>query len=209
MKKLIIITALVCLTTFACEQPENTDSGKEGKEIEVTVSNQADSDAGLLLKRTYRIGDSLVHTDLRNFKYFGTFFKGRASYFHNHTDTLFHGAEIKGRDLLICFLDDQIARLKYHLDSDISTDLMKKYGSFKIKPLDSISRVQIKTGKVIVPGKQGVALHENLKSYELTWDHPDKQIVFKRSQNFDLQNSYIYEERIPDYRTSMMYLNRF
>lgn len=162
-----------------------------------------------LVKKAYSIGDSLHSTDLRNFKYFGAFFKGRAIYYHNHQDTIFHGKNIKGKDLLICFFDNQIARLKYELDTDITNELMLKYGSFKIKPLDSLSRAIVKSGNILNRGKERISLQKGIKNYQLTWNNPSKQIVYTRYEKLTSERSFFYEERIPDYKSSMVYLTQY
>ncbi|MGB3468277.1 MAG: hypothetical protein WBA74_23530 [Cyclobacteriaceae bacterium] len=210
MKQFFVWQMLICLLVAACGETDGNEVYSDGNASEgLTVDVPERSGKVKLKKNSYAIGDSITHTDLRNFKYFGTFFKGRASYFHNHKDTLFHGKDIIGRDLLICFFDNQIARLKYNLDTDISSLLMKKYGSFKMRPLDSLSRTVVKTGKVIIKENDSVSINRKIRNYELTWTRADKQIVFKRAQGFGAHNSYIYEERIPDYKSSMVYLTRF
>lgn len=185
----------------AADQQSNSDNGEE--ELAERSTNRR-----RLLRRPFAIGDSLQKTDLRNFEFFGDFFKGRARYYHNHQDTIYHDIGIKGNNLLLCFFDDQIARLKYRIDRDISLDLMMKYGAFKFRPMDSLSRVMVQQGNVLSEGASKFGIHEDLKNYELVWQKPDKQIVYRSYHGLD-STSYTYEERIADYKDAMVYLTRF
>lgn len=210
MKLSCLIFIHLLFFMVSCADPENDQSDNRGFQNAASeILQQANHSGKLLTKKSYSIGDSLHQTDLSNFKYFGGFYKGRALYYHNHLDTIYHEKSIKGRDLLLCFFDNQIARVKYELDVDITKDLMYKYGSFKIKPLDSISRVIVKSGDVLVRGNDQISLNDQIKNYELIWNNPDKQIVYTHFENYDSKKSFIYEERIPDYKSSMIYLTRY
>lgn len=210
MKSVYLSFAIVFCFVFSCkEREENAQSAEKHSSPSEELTANTSTGIKKQTKKSFAIGDSLHLTDLNNFKYFGSFFKGRAIYYHNYQDTIYHGKDIKGSNLLLCFFDHQIARMKYHVDCDLTSELMRKYGSFRIKPLDSLSVITVKSGNILDKSENGISLHEDIKNYELTWQKSDKQIVFRRSENFESVKSFVYEERIPDYKESMIYLTRY
>ncbi|MEL6562313.1 MAG: hypothetical protein AAFQ94_29340 [Bacteroidota bacterium] len=210
MKSVSLAIVVMLCFLFSCKEGEQTAEFNE-QPVNQTEGLSASTFKGIkkLTKKSFAIGDSLHLTDLNNFKYFGSFFKDRAIYYHNYEDTIYHGKDIKGSNLLLCFFDQHIARMKYQVDRDLTSELMRKYGSFRIKPLDSLSVVAVKSGNILDKSEGTISLHEDIKNYELTWLKPDRQIVFRRSENFESTRLFTYEERIPDYKESMIYLTRY
>lgn len=210
MRSVFLICIISAWILSSCKDNDQNGSHDQTTDAESKIPvKDALPQTKKLIKKSFKIGDSLHLTDLNNFKHFGSFFQGRAIYYHNYEDTIYHGNSANGKELLLCFFDHQIARMKYQVDRDIASELMQKHGSFRIKPLDSLSQILVKSGNILIRNNKQISLHQDIKNYELTWQKTDKQIVFRRSENFGSVQSFVYEERIPDYKESMIYLTRY
>ncbi len=131
-------------------------------------------------------------------KLHGKFFDNRIQ-FHivkNPSLTLFRTMV---SELTFYHIDEELAKKKFMLQGDISSDLMETYGNFKLRPLDSLTKA-IAKGEPIISrvGKRRV-LNDGLRHYEIRWEKPNKTIRYRVSADTVGRQIYELSEEIPDY----------
>ncbi len=208
MRQLITSAFVLLYLMSACKDAIQSEEGSKAGVMNADRTDHSTLINREIKKAVYTIGDSINETNLSRFKYFGTFFKGRAHYFHNHIDSVNNGTH-KGFDLLLAYFDSQLARVKYRLETDISNELIRKYGSCKIRALDSVATSIVKARNILISNEGQVRLNADLKNYQMTWSKNGKEIVFTSRERDDNTPLFTYEERISDYKDAMIYLTRY
>ena len=102
-------------------------------------------------------------------------------------------------ELTFYHIDEELGKKKFLMQSDISSDLMDTYGSFKLKPLDSLTKVTAQAGPIILRENGQRFLNEDLTRYELKWEKKDKIIRYQVSTDTSGSRSFTLSEEIPDY----------
>jgi len=131
-------------------------------------------------------------------KLHGKFFEDRIE-FHivDKPDLTLFKSQVK--ELTFYHIDEELAKKKFLMSSDISSDLMDMYGGFKLKPLDSVTKVLAKNQPIIKRVGQRRFLNEELNHYELKWIKEDKTIRYKVSADTLGAKTFELSEEIPDY----------
>ena len=102
-------------------------------------------------------------------------------------------------ELTFYHIDEELGKKKFLMQTDISSDLMDIYGSFKLKPLDSLTKVTAQAGPIILRENGQRFLNEDLTRYELKWEKKDKIIRYQVSTDTSGSRSFTLSEEIPDY----------
>ena len=102
-------------------------------------------------------------------------------------------------ELTFYHIDEELGKKKFLMQTDISSDLMDIYGSFKLKPLDSLTKVTARAGPIILRENAQRFLNEDLTRYELKWEKKDKIIRYQVSTDTSGSRSFTLSEEIPDY----------
>ena len=132
-------------------------------------------------------------------KLYGKFFQDRIQ-FHivDQPDlTLF---KTSVAELTFYHIDSELAKKKFVMVADISSDLIEMHGSFKFKPLDSASTAIAKTKTVLEKRENRRVLNDQLGSFEMRWEKEDRTIRYRVSPDSIGKFAYELSEEIPDYQ---------
>ena len=102
-------------------------------------------------------------------------------------------------ELTFCHIDEELGKKRFFMRDDISSGLIDTYGSFKLRPLDSLTKVIAKKGPIILKQDGERTLNADLTRYELRWEKEDKIIRYRVSTDTSGTKSFILSEEIPDY----------
>ncbi len=187
-----VILAWVALS--ACDEDKKQLADNE-KQVLDTLDH-------LLAKKTKPIAPQSWSYLERQFmpkaKLYGKFFEDRVQ-FHIVNDPALTLYRTSVKELTFYHIDEELAKKKFLMYGDISSDLMETYGNFKLKPLDSLSKFVAKTKTIIKKVGERPYLNEELRQYEMRWEKQDKTIRYRVSSDSTGTRSYELSEEIPDY----------
>ncbi len=207
---IISLTPFMFIALTACKKEEPpSDETSLVPEIVVETKKEENNNSVHRSKKHYVLGRKLNEIDLRHFDYFGDFFGGRAKFFTNYEQPVNIGNG-QSESMLLCFLDDDLSKIKYRMNEDIGPFLLSRLGKCKIRGLDSLTTVRIKQGSFIHVSDTGFVISEDLKYYQLRWERDDLEARYVVKKNLiDEKPLFAYEERITDYKETMLYLERY
>jgi hypothetical protein len=168
---------LAALLTIACATPPE----KETVPIEVLLIEEKPTENK---KRIY--ADSLLQLNTSPVQegfqleshHFGDFFCDRASFYViEEPANTFYSKE--AASITLFYIDGALRQTKYLLKDDISADLVRSYGTFKIAGFDDKNRQLIKTRSILKDSAQGMIVNPILDNYELRWVFNDREIKYR------------------------------
>ncbi len=129
--------------------------------------------------------------------HFGDFFCDRASFYviHDPANT-FYSKETAS--ITLFYIDGALRQTKYLLKADISADLVRSYGTFKIAGFDEKNRQVIKARSVLKNSTQGMVVNPTLDNYELRWVFNDREIKY-RVKRMGKETEYKFVERVKNF----------
>ncbi len=209
MKKSYLLIAVLLSFLFGCDTPTpetNEEPGDQGDEPEVAYQSSIEKRTNMKWK--YVLGNELNETNLSGFNHFGDFFDGRAKFYINdQLDVKIGGTDSK--KITLCFLDESLCNVKYAMDHDISSYLLKKLGKCKIKGLDSLTTARIKKGKLLHKSDSGLHLAPDLQHFQLRWDKGNVEAIYTVNYKDLEAPTYAYTERIADFKENLLFLEKF
>lgn len=195
MKKgnLFVFAALL---TLACATPPE----KETVPIEALLIEEKPAENK---KRVY--ADSLLQLNTSPIQeafqleshHFGDFFCDRASFYviHEPANT-FYSKE--AASITLFYIDGALRQTKYVLKDDISADLVRSYGTFKIAGFDEKNRQLIKSRSILKDSAQGMMVNPTLDNYELRWVFNDREIKY-RVKRIGKEIEFKFVERVKNF----------
>jgi len=108
---------------------------------------------------------------------YGRFFDDRAEFYIVEHPELYIGNTEVNR-LTLYFIDGTLCKKKYELGSDIGSELMKSYGGFKFKALNTQTQESSRSEKIVVETKNGHQINENLNRYQMKW-HENEEVMIR------------------------------
>jgi hypothetical protein len=195
MKKsnLFIFAALL---TLACAAPPE----KEVVPIEALLIEQKPAENK---KRVY--ADSLLQLNTSAVQeafqleshHFEDFFCDRASFYviHEPANT-FYSKE--AASITLFYIDGALRQTKYLLKDDISADLVRSYGTFKIAGYDEKNRQLIKARSILKDSAHGMMVNPTLDNYELRWVFYDREIKY-RVKRVGKETEFKFVERVKNF----------
>jgi hypothetical protein len=186
MRYLIFI---ILILTCSCDSHEGENASTKIVSIE--------SAAKLIPHTVLETKSTIQQASLLEKDLFGKFFNDRAEFYivEKPANLLFDRPIDK---IVFYFLDDELCQTRYFIHDDISTELINSYGKFTITGLDYETRNFFKNNPALVSDGFGFHLNKQIRKYELRWQLPDKEILFRVSQ---LKSEWIYTERKPKYKS--------
>ena len=195
MKKsnLFIIAALLSL---ACAAPQE----KEVVPIEALLIDEKPAENKKLV-----YADSLLQLNTSPAQeafqleshHFGDFFCDRASFYviHEPANT-FYSKE--AASITLFYIDGALRQTKYLLKDDISADLVRSYGTFKIAGYDEKNRQLIKARSILKDSAKGMMVNPTLDNYELRWVFNDREIKY-RVKRVGKETEFKFVERVKNF----------
>jgi hypothetical protein len=190
------LIVLLALLTLSCAAP----SEKEVVPIEVLAIEEEPAESK---KRVY--SDSLLQLNTSTVQgafqleshHYGDFFCDRASFYviEEPANTFF---SVEAHAITLFYLDGALKQTKYIMKDDISADLLRTYGSFKISGFDDKNQVLIRARAILKKTKKGTIIEPMLDNFELKWDVKDKEIRY-RVKRFGNTTEFKYLERVKDF----------
>ncbi|GCC51792.1 hypothetical protein SanaruYs_20210 [Chryseotalea sanaruensis] len=110
--------------------------------------------------------------------HFGDFFCDRASFYViDEPANTFYSKEASS--ITLFYIDGALRQTKYLLKDDISGDLIRSYGNFKIAGFDDKNKQLIKARSILKKSYHGVIIEPALDNYELRWVFNDREIKYR------------------------------
>ncbi|MDN4164458.1 hypothetical protein QWY31_03040 [Cytophagales bacterium LB-30] len=175
MHKIAMLSGAISLL-FSCQNPSSEKLTSEQK-TEDSVAHV--NHVPLAATHVYDTVSRLEHADeaLAD-KLFGSFYEDRATYYViPNPDRKLYGQAVDR--MVLYYLDSEMLKVKYSLSEDIVHQLIRDYGKFKIKALDSLSQSLLDKGDFLVHGIQGKQFSDSMMAYRITWEVGDKQLVYE------------------------------
>jgi len=141
---------------------------------------------------TVKIGTSKSDIEIDDVHLHGKFFDDRAEFFVVEQPLLYLG-DTKVEELTLYFIDGVLCKKKYELEKDISSDLMKTYGTFKFKALNDSSKVISKQEGVLAKGKKRT-INNNLTYYRMKWPKNSPLLYYEYKRDSAMENRFLIEE---------------
>lgn len=187
---------LATLLTLSCAAPTE----KETVPIETLLIEEKPVESK---KRIY--SDSLLQLNTSPVEkmfqleshHFGDFFCDRASFYviHEPANT-FYSKE--AASITLFYIDGALRQTKYLLKDDISADLVRSYGTFKIVGFDEKNRQLIKARSIFKDSAQGMTVNPILDNYELRWVFNDREIKY-RVKRIGKDTEFKFIERVKNF----------
>lgn len=194
--KNVILFGLFTLLTIACATPPE----KETVPIETLLIEEKPTENK---KRVY--ADSLLQLNTNQVEdafqleshHFGDFFCDRASFYviHEPANT-FYSKE--AASITLFYIDGALRQTKYVLKDDISADLVRSYGTFKIAGFDDKNRQLIKARSILKDSTHGIMVNPTLDNYELRWVFNDREIKY-RVKRIGKETEFKFVERVKNF----------
>jgi hypothetical protein len=200
-----IFTVSIAVLLFSCHK----ETKQEAEDSERSAAHD-DSDKFARGVKTINasLGESLSTAPANlNKNLYGKFFYDRAEYYiiENPSNKLW------GRNVLkstLYYFDGQLYKIKYLMADDISHELINEHRQFKVRPLDSLSRVVVKSQAVVFQQNSTLMMNDNLSAYELTWTRDDKLVKWRTS--LEHEGKYFeYSEILASYKKKYKELELF
>lgn len=152
-------------------------------------------------------GDSKADETSIKENLFGKFFCDRAEFYiiENPQNEIY---STKMESITLYYLDGELKKTRYLLESDIATSLLKDFGKFKISGFDPKNIEIIKSKNIIINTEKGVALNDSLTNYELKWILGEKEIKYRVNTN-SKYNKFTYLEEVKDYKKELKAIEKF
>jgi hypothetical protein len=187
---------LLALLTLSCAAPPE----KEVVPIEVLAIEEKPAESK---KRVY--SDSLLQLNTSTVQeafqleshHYGDFFCDRASFYviHEPANT-FYAKEASS--ITLFYIDGALRQTKYLLKDDISADLVRSYGTFKIAGFDDKNKQLIKARAILKDSSQGMMINAALDNYELRWVFNDREIKY-RVKRVGKESEFKFIERVKNF----------
>lgn len=182
---------------FACSSPQE----KEAVPIETLQVEEKTAESR---KRVY--SDSLLQLNNKPVEdafqleshHFGDFFCDRASFYviHEPANT-FYAKETFS--ITLFYIDGALRQTKYLLKDDISADLIKSYGTFKIVGFDDKNKKLIRNRSILKNSGYDVQLASALDNYELRWVVNERELTY-RVKRVGMESEFKFIERVKDFK---------
>ncbi|MEQ9422805.1 MAG: hypothetical protein RJQ09_00200 [Cyclobacteriaceae bacterium] len=190
----VIVLSLILLTS--CAQSDQTRKQKDKPATPPTFSGTQGSERKIIKKLEEH---ERVDADI-----FGDFHNDRLRLFTKHEPDLdFQGASVES--VVFYYVDEDLFQKRYALDNDISTDLIKEHGKFKIRGLNARNVNLIKENRTnIFVDNQ---INPELDFYQIRWELPENEIIYQVRRD-TIEHTYNYVERVRNYRYLMKEIER-
>ena len=191
MEKYLATGCLLLLLTYACapSTSEDTTDRLTPKKIQRAVLKP--------LKVPVALHDQGVPSVLKE-HLFSEFFNGRAEFYVvNSPDKYLYGKKVD--KMVLYYLDHYLARSKYELKQDITEDLIRQHGAFRIVGLDDKNREVVKELRQSHGQRTFQILHHELDNVQLSWRQAERHMLWtiRRQEG---QARYTFIEEIPQYK---------
>lgn len=204
MKETNLFT-LMLLLTIACTPPPE----KEMVPIEALLIEEKSTE---IKKRVF--SDSLLQLNTNQVEdafqlqshHFGDFFCDRASFYViDEPANTFYSKEASS--ITLFYIDGALRQTKYLLKDDISADLVRSYGTFKIAGFDDKNRQLIKSRSILKDSAQGMVVNPTLDNYELRWVFNDREIKY-RVKRVGEEVEFKFVERVKNFEKEFSYIEK-
>ncbi len=132
-------------------------------------------------------------------KLFGMFFQDRMQ-FHivDEPDLTLYKESVN--ELTFYHIDEELCKKKFLMGGDISESLIYTLGSFKLKPLDSVTTALAKEGPILIREGKRRYLNSAFRNFELKWEKEDRLVRYLTQSDSLGTKSFTYSEEDPDYK---------
>jgi len=181
------ISVIIILFT-SCSKPETSrEPHRQGLTERGKKANHDKAITYSLI--TVEIGTPKSQVNVAEEHLYGKFFGDRAEFYIVENPELYVSNSQVNR-LTLYFIDGMLCKKKYDLESDISQELMKSYGSFKFKALNDSTRDISKSEKIVLKTNGSARINEHLNRFQMKWDQEEvliKYLIFKDSAQAEIQ----------------------
>ena len=176
----ILVFSIFLSVLAACGTPESTATNDAAEKPDTVA---ALSHVPFAATQVY---DTVSRLDYANEqigdKLFGSFYEDRATYYViPNPDRKLYGQSVDR--MVLYYLDSEMLKVQYSLSEDIVHQLIRDYGKFRLKALDSASQVLLENNRFWVQNEGGIKLSDSLSAYRLTWEIGDKQLVYEAKKD--------------------------
>ncbi len=191
--KILIILVLLILSC--------SDLRKNGGEEDLVrrqTIGKGDTEATEQTLLTVKIGTPKSSIDISEHHLYGRFFQDRAEFFIVEQPKLYL-SDTKVDELTLYFIDGVLCKKKYKLAEDISSDLMRAYGTFKFRALNDSSKKISKREGILkkVGGKKFI--NDKLTYYRMRWTKQQPTLYYQYKRDSAAENHLLIEELV-DYK---------
>lgn len=185
---------LVCIGALAaCDVPDKPENAGRNKlsEPDIAIERVTINDSDLVLNSTAEQTSLTLDDHL-----FGKFFYDRAAFYVlSNPDKSIYGSSIKS--LVLCYLDGELAQLKYETKDNITDKVINEHGNseFKITACDDANKKILQAENVITRVNGKLAFQKKLTNYQLRFYHSNVEIIIRVDNG-----QYYYFERTKNYR---------
>ena len=187
-----LLSALYLLITFS--------SCQDNQEKQVTSGGLSDRGRSANIQKaatynliTIEVGTPREQLIIEEEHLHGRFFKDRAEFYVVEKPEMFISNTLV-KELTLYFIDGILCKKKYALANDISSELMKSYGSFKFLPLNPNTRTIIQKEPVVIKTPTGNVLNDKLDRYEMKWYKEEVLIKYGFSEDSVTTDIFLVEE---------------
>ncbi|WP_421890971.1 hypothetical protein [Marinoscillum sp.] len=186
--KLTITLITVIILIVSCSRPEGVrEPHRQGLTERGKKANHDKAVTYSLI--TVEIGTPKNQVNVAEEHLYGKFFGDRAEFYIVENPELYVSNAQVNR-LTLYFIDGMLCKKKYDLESDISQELMKSYGSFKFKALNDSTRHISKSEKIVLKTNGRARINEHLNRFQMKWDKEEvliRYLIFKDSAQAEIQ----------------------
>ena len=197
---------LLFITISSCTQTE-THQNITNDEIKI-ISEKAN----LLTAETLNLLSVEIGIERSDFKaldehLYGKFFHERSEFFIIENPHI-HIANTEVNRLTLYFLDDVLCKKKYELKNDISKDLIKSFGGFKFKPLNTVTREISMRDKIVVTTEEGKTINSNLNKFQLKWNNLEDVTLKYIVDRYSIESGHHLIEELTAYKLILQQAER-
>jgi len=179
---------------FICEScNQRIEQNKDKQIVRRQTIGLGDVDALEQTLITVPIGSNRSAIDISDEHLHGRFFQDRAEFFVVEQPLLYL-ADTKVEELTLYFIDDVLCKKKYELASDISTDLMRTYGTFKFRALNDSSKTIAKKEGVLQKSTKKKTMNQNMNYYRMRWPNQKPALYYEYKRDSVEERRLLIEE---------------
>jgi hypothetical protein len=204
-KPLVFLLLLVVIITSCRPAPDSVGVTHESiLKVERGKLNNRNVPEDILTLTTE--SDESVQTAIQE-NLFGKFFCDRVAFYviENPMNEIYAA---KTESIILYYLDGELRQTRYCLAHDITANLIKSLGSFKIQGYDFKNRKIIEAGQLITKTDHGWILNNHLDNYELKWTLGEREVKY-RVNLLKKEGKFIYLEKVRDYEKEFKQLEKY
>ncbi len=160
--------------------------------------------------QTFRLWHKLHQYDLSSFEYFGAFFDKRLEFYYTRSPEIRIGPASVDL-MMLYFLDDHLVRIRYHLNSDITSYLLDSLGLGELKTQYTRNKRVYATEKTLKTLRDFNLKNSRPDQFAIAWDRHIIESIYNVDPfpssiyKFDtISANFVYVDQLKSYHSRLI-----